>query len=215
MSLITLTDCKLARLHRLAGNEIARRAATATTGRDAASVIRGNEFAKRALIVATAGGHSILFVGPPNCGKTMLRAVALELGFGNTFEARPCPCGYRSDPNVACRCIARQVERHFRRTPVADVNVEMQRPGERDLSRTGTTLADMHRQIADKGKSKSIKLDEGGLNLLKAAAAELGLDADAQRRIMAVARTIANLDRSERVRPIHVCEAINYRLLGR
>ncbi len=102
MNLLTLTDTKLAALHRQAINEIARRSKAAANGHDAASIIRGNEMAKRALVVAAAGNHSILFVGPPNCGKTMLRAVALELGLGTTFEIWPCPCGYRNDPRRAC-----------------------------------------------------------------------------------------------------------------
>ena len=100
MNLLTLTDSKLATLYRQTINEIVRRTTAATNGYDAASIICGNECAKRAVVVAAAGGHSILFVGPPNCGKTMLRAVALELGLGNTFEARPCPCGYRRSENI-------------------------------------------------------------------------------------------------------------------
>jgi predicted ATPase with chaperone activity len=213
MNLLTLTDNNLAALHRQVANEIARRAKAATNGYDAASIVYGNEMAKRAVMVAAAGNHSILFIGPPNCGKTMLRAVALELGLGSTFEARPCPCGYRNDPRRACECRCNQIERHLRKLPVADISIEMVSPAEREMRSPGTSVAEMRQQIEAKAGYDSLELGEDSRNLIKAAASELGMDVDARNRILAVARTIANLDRNERIEARHVCEAINYRAM--
>jgi magnesium chelatase family protein len=59
------------------------------TGADLSDV-RGQEVPRRALEIAAAGGHNLLFVGPPGAGKTMLAArlpgILPPLGFDEALE---------------------------------------------------------------------------------------------------------------------------------
>lgn len=215
MNLLKMSNHKLAALREQVANEIGRRTKTTVNGHDPAAIVYGNEIAKRALIVAAAGSHSILFIGPPNCGKTMLRAVALELGLANTHEARPCPCGWRMHRDKPCRCSVKQIERHVAKLPAADITVEMQQPAEQQRRMPGTTLADMKRQIAETTDFDSLELNHAAEMLLNAAVREMGIDKSTRQRIVQVARTIANLDRSEHIEAAHIAEGINYRPLWR
>ncbi|MFP3345095.1 ATP-binding protein, partial [Halomonas sp. SIMBA_159] len=47
-------------------------------GRDMQDII-GQQQGKRALEIAAAGGHNLLFVGPPGTGKTMLASRLCDL----------------------------------------------------------------------------------------------------------------------------------------
>jgi magnesium chelatase family protein len=120
-----------------------------------------------------------------------------------------------------------------------DIHIEVPSVAFRDLSGgvPGTSSTEMRGQVATARAAQAArfnggptrhnadmshrqtrqfcKLDEECQNQLKAAMAELGLSARAHDKVLRVARTIADLDRSDPIRPMHLNEAINYRMLDR
>jgi magnesium chelatase family protein len=58
-------------------------------------------------------------------------------------------------------------------------------------------------------------LDDTSMLLMKQAMEELGLSARAFDKVRRLARTIADLEGTEKITPTHVTEAIGYRLLDR
>lgn len=191
--------------------EIQRRTHMDLHGYDPANSIWSNEMGKRAASIAVAGNHTILFFGPKNSGKTMLRAMCHELGLSTTFESRTCPCGEHNNHNTTCLCTVDQITETMSKMPEVDIYIEVSRPREREINQRGTSLEDIRKRLKDVFEHKSIKLDEHGETFLKYGKKELGIDPNEENRIIAVARTIANLEDSRLITAGHVAEAINYR----
>ena len=120
-----------------------------------------------------------------------------------------------------------------------DIHIEVPAVPFRELSAAvpGTSSAEMRKQVvtareAQRGRFAGshtrhngqmthrqirtfCQLDDSGMGLLRATMTELGLSARAHDKILRVARTIADLDASEAIGPMHISEAINYRMLDR
>jgi magnesium chelatase family protein len=86
------------------------------------------------------------------------------------------------------------------------------REAQRERFGAGTAL---NGQMATRELRKFCALDEEGRKILRSAMDQLGLSARAHDRILRVARTIADMDGAEAIRPEHVVEAISYRSLDR
>ena len=210
-NLFRLNSPELALLLRDVRCECLRRTKAETA--DSCTIIKGHEMAKRAILVAAAGNHSLLLVGSSGTGKTMLRAMAAELGLHETFEAWMCKCGGCGDMLRTCNCTPRQMIAVRSKWPPCEITIEAPHVAEREMHSNlrGTSIEDLRQQLQRRTSATSMLLDESMKRLLANAVAELCFDGHVRESIIRVARTIANLDGSEAIGLPHLCEAINYR----
>ena len=157
----------------------------------------------------------------------------------------PCPCGYYNHPTKACVCNPGQVHRYLNKIsgPLLDrIDLHIEIVPLSYEAMASTTQAESsanirervirarkiqekrfenHKGIYCNAQMESKLLhqyatpDEKGLNLLRNAMNRLNLSARAYDRILKVARTIADLEGSEKVLSHHLAEAISYRSLDR
>lgn len=70
-------------------------------------------------------------------------------------------------------------------------------------------------QMSPRHLRQFCRVDAEGERLLEMVVDRLGMSARAYDRILKVARTIADLEGSETIRPVHLSEAVQYRTLDR
>ena len=157
----------------------------------------------------------------------------------------PCPCGYYGDPTHNCVCTPGQIQRYMNKIsgPLLDridLHCELAAVPFSDLSKMapGETSAVIRERVIKARQIQEIRFkeikgvhcnaqmsermihqyaepDTSSMDMLRMAMERLKLSARAYSRILKVARTIADLDGSEKVQAIHIAEAIGYRNLDR
>lgn len=156
----------------------------------------------------------------------------------------PCPCGYYGDPTHHCVCSPGQIQRYMNKIsgPLMDridIHCEVSvvpfkqlaqmRPGEpssvirervikaRQMQEERFSASSIHcnAQMTERMIHQFAEPDTASLEMLRMAMERLSLSARAYSRILKVARTIADLEGSERVASHHIAEAIGYRSLDR
>ncbi|MDY6409289.1 MAG: YifB family Mg chelatase-like AAA ATPase [Prevotella sp.] len=157
----------------------------------------------------------------------------------------PCPCGYYGDPTHHCVCTPGQIQRYMNKIsgPLLDridIQIEITPVPFKEIANTqqGESSATIRErvirareiqeqrfrdhkgiyfnsQMSERMIHQYAEPDEKSLELLHMAMERLSLSARAYSRILKVARTIADLDASDKVQTHHIAEAINYRNLDR
>lgn len=172
-------------------------------------------------------------------------SVEYPCSFMFVASMNPCPCGYYGDPTHHCVCTPGQIERYMNKisgplldridiqieiSPVPFEEISNASPGEpsevirerviKARKRQEQRYADQkgihcNAQMSERMIHQYCQPDEQGVEILRMAMKRLSLSARAYNRILKVARTIADLDDSDEIKPNHIAEAVGYRNLDR
>lgn len=156
----------------------------------------------------------------------------------------PCPCGYYNHPEKECVCgpgvvhkylnkisgpLLDRIDLHVEVTPVKISQLASLNKGENSESirkrvieareiqakRFDNSNVHCNAQMSTKQTREMCALDVKSQNVLNLAMNRLGLSARAYERILRVARTIADLAKSDNILMEHIAEAIQFRSLDR
>ncbi len=156
----------------------------------------------------------------------------------------PCPCGFHGDPRRPCTCTPQQIRSYRARVsgPLLDrIDLQIQVPAVpfQDLAdrRGGDSSKELRQRVMEARERQARRFAASRIHanahmtprhlkehcaltsethrLLEQAMERLALSARAYTRILKIARTIADLEGEERLRPAHIAEAIQYRTLDR
>ncbi len=182
---------------------------------------------------------------PLENGHITISRAANQAHFPARFQLiaamNPCPCGYHGDPSGRCHCTPEQIRRYRERIsgPLLDridIHIEVlcqtmelldanQPPPLASAEMRGRV--ERARKIACRRNGKLnahlsvpeidqfCTADKPAQILLSQAVERLGLSHRAFHRVLKMARTIADLDQSEKITMPHISEAIGYRKLDR
>ena len=172
-------------------------------------------------------------------------AIEYPCSFMFVASMNPCPCGYLGDPTHNCACTPGQIQRYMSKisgplmdridiqcqiSPVPFNDISSTTQGEPSAVIRERVVKARHiqeerfrdhpgvhcnAQMSERMIHRYAEPDEHGISLLRTAMQRLALSARAYNRILKVARTIADLDNSQDVKPQHLAEAISYRNLDR
>ncbi len=176
-------------------------------------------------------------------GSVTIARSQMTLSFPASFmlvaAMNPCPCGFFGDPTRECRCTGGIIQRYLGRIsgPLLDrIDLHIEVPAVpykelrgKDEGETSAAVAERvlrarevqlrrgfaNAHIPSPALRKLAALDEAGERTLELAVRKMGFSARAHDRILKVGRTIADLDRAEKVSAKHLAEAVQYRSLDR
>ncbi len=165
--------------------------------------------------------------------------LSFPAGFMLVGAMNPCPCGYFSDATRECRCTGAIIQRYLGKIsgPLLDridLHIEVPAVPYQELrgKDDGVSSAQMRERVLAARERQHRRgfynsaipvsrlrelcaLDDAGERTLEMAVRRMGFSARAHDRILKVARTIADLDSSDRVAAKHLAEAVQYRSLDR